>query len=131
MSVSIRRDPFPVPQPYRGIYAHAVETRAGARMLHVSGQVGESPQGELPPDFQGQCHQALSNVTDALAAAGMTLHDIVKMSFYLVRREDMRDLVAVRKARLDGVRPAITTVIVAGLVSPDWLVEIDVVACAA
>jgi enamine deaminase RidA (YjgF/YER057c/UK114 family) len=95
-------------------------------MLHVSGQVGESPQGELPSDFQGQCHQALSIVSDALAAAGMTLPDIVKMSFYLVRREDMRDRVAVRKDR-----PAITTVIVEGLVSPDWLVEIDVVACAA
>ena len=28
------------------------------------------------------------------------------------------------------VRPAITTVFVAGLVSPDWLVEVEVVACA-
>lgn len=48
--------------------------------------------------------------------------DIVKMSFYLVRREDMDTLV--------GVRPAITTVFVAGLVSPDWLVEVGAVACA-
>ena len=52
------------------------------------------------------------------------------MSFYLVRREDMGALVEVRKELLDGVRPAITTLFVAGLVSPDWLVEVDVVACA-
>jgi enamine deaminase RidA (YjgF/YER057c/UK114 family) len=56
--------------------------------------------------------------------------DIVKMSFYLVRREDMNELVEVRKKLLDGVDPAITTVFVAGLVSPQWLVEVEVVACA-
>ena len=54
----------------------------------------------------------------------------VKMSFFLTRREDMATLVEVRKEMLDGVRPAITTVFVAGLVSPDWLVEVEVVACA-
>jgi len=59
----------------------------------------------------------------------MNLSDIVKMCFYLVRREDMDTLVEVRKEVLDGVRPAITTVFVAGLVSPRWLVEIDVIAC--
>lgn len=42
----------------------------------------------------------------------------------------MDTLVEIRKEFLDGVRPAITTVFVAGLVSPDWLVEVEVVACA-
>jgi 2-iminobutanoate/2-iminopropanoate deaminase len=130
MPVSIRHDPFPVGEAYRGIYAHGVETRAGARMLHVSGQVGATPEGHLPPDFRGQCRQALLNVASVLKAANMGLTHIVKMSFYLVRREDMDTLVEVRKEILDGVRPAITTVFVAGLVSPHWLVEVDVVACA-
>lgn len=130
MSVSIRHDPFPVGAPYRGIYAHGVETRAGARILHVSGQIGQPPEGQLPPDFRGQCRQALLNVSSVLSAANMTFTDIVKMCFYLVRREDMDALVEVRKELLDGVRPAITTLFVAGLVSPDWLVEVDVVACA-
>jgi len=47
-----------------------------------------------------------------------------------VRRDDMPALLAVRKELLDGVRPAITTVVVAGLVSPRWLVEVEAVACA-
>ncbi|MEM8964308.1 MAG: RidA family protein [Acidobacteriota bacterium] len=131
MSVSTRHDPFPVQEPYHGIYAHGVETRAGARTLRISGQIGVAPDGGLAVDFHGQCHQALDNVEAVLDAAGMTKKDIVKMSFFLVRREDMAGLVEVRKARLDGVRPAITTVFVAGLVSPDWLVEVEVVACAA
>lgn len=130
MPLSTRHDPFPVRDPYHGIYAHGVETRAGARMLHVSGQIGESPEGHLPAPFRGQCKQALSSVQSVLRQADMQLADIVKMSFFLVRREDMSTLVEVRKETLDGIRPAITTVFVAGLVSPDWLVEVEVVACA-
>jgi 2-iminobutanoate/2-iminopropanoate deaminase len=99
-------------------------------VLQVSGQVGLTPEGQLPPDFRGQCKQALQNVSAVLGAANMTFRDIVKMSFYLVRREDLDTLVEVRKELLDGVRPAITTLFVAGLVAPDWLVEVEVVACA-
>lgn len=130
MTVSTRHDPFPVANPYHGIYAHGVETRAGARILHISGQVGVPPEGPLPTDFYGQCKQAILNAESVLKEANMTLNDIVKMSFFLVRREDMETLIKVRKEMLDGVRPAITTLYVAGLVSPDWLVEVEVVACA-
>ncbi len=130
MSLSTRHDPFPVADPYHGIYAHGVETRAGARMLHISGQIPAAPDGHVPADFKGQCRQALTNLESVLHAADMTLSDLVKMSFFLVRREDMEALVEVRKERLDGVRPAVTTVYVAGLVAPEWLVEIEAVACA-
>jgi len=129
--ISMRHDPIPVRDPYHGIYAHGVETRAGARILHVSGQIGVAPDGSLSPDFHGQCRQAIANVEAVLRSANMQLADIVKMCFFLVRREDMSALVEVRKQLLDGVRPAITTLFVAGLVSPDWLVEVDVIACAA
>lgn len=129
MIPSPRHDPFPVAQPYHGIYAHGVEAPGGARTLFVSGQVGVAPSGDLAPDFDGQCRQALANVRAVLEHAGMSLRDVVKMGFFLVRREDMAGLVAVRKDLLDGVRPAVTTVIVAGLVSPDWLIEIEAVAC--
>jgi enamine deaminase RidA (YjgF/YER057c/UK114 family) len=99
-------------------------------MLHVSGQVGESPEGVLAADFAGQCRQALVNLESVLGEAGMSFRDIVKMTFFLVRREDLSALVSVRKEMLDGVRPAVTTLFVSGLVSPAWLVEIEAVACA-
>ena len=130
MTQSIRHDPFPVAEPYHGIYAHGVETPAAMRTLRVSGQVGVASNGELDTCFEGQCRQAIHNLESVLHAADMTLSDIVKMSFFLVRREDMDGLVSVRKDMLDGVRPAITTVYVAGLVSPDWLVEVEATACA-
>ncbi|MEM1249666.1 MAG: RidA family protein [Acidobacteriota bacterium] len=128
MNTPRRLDPFPVGQPYRGIYAHGVEVPARYRTVQVSGQVGQAPDGELPADFAGQCRQAICNVEAVLREAGMSLRDIVKMSFFLVRQEDMESLLEVRREMLDGVRPAITTLFVSGLVSPDWLVEVEVVA---
>ena len=125
-----RHDPIPVAEPFHGIYAHGVEAPAGARTLFVSGQVGVVPGGALAPDFEGQCRQALTNLQAVLRSADMGFSDIVRMSFFLTRREDMGELVKVRKDLLDGVRPAITTVFVAGLVSPDWLVEVEATACA-
>ena len=130
MQISTRHDPFPVKKPYHGIYAHGVETRAGARVLHVSGQVGESPEGYLPSDFRGQCRQAIANLETVLLEADMEFDDIVKLTLLIIRRGDMETLVDVRKELLDGVRPAITTVYVSGLVSPDWLIEVEAVACA-
>ena len=126
-----RHDPIPVAQPFHGIYAHGVEATAGARTLFISGQVGVAPGGALAPDFEGQRRQALTNLQAVLRSADMGFSDIVRMSFFLTRREDMGALVKVRKDLLDGVRPAITTVFVAGLVSPDWLVEVEATACAA
>lgn len=125
-----RIDPFPVQSPYDGIYAHAVETPAGHRTVHISGQIGLDRDGNLADGFEAQCNQALDHIEAILEDAGMRTSDLVKMSFFLVRREDMDGLVEVRKQRLDGVRPAVTTLFVAGLVHPDWLVEIEAVASA-
>jgi len=130
MTDNKRHDPFPVAAAFRGIYSHGVESAPGLRTLHVSGQIGIAPDGTLAPDFRGQCLQSLRNVEAVLADAGMRFSDIVKMSFYLVRREDLAALVEVRKSLLDGVRPAVTTLFVAGLVAPEWLVEIEAIACA-
>ncbi len=130
MPISQRHDPFPVAEPYHGIYAHGVETPPGARILHISGQIGQSPEGHLAEDFHGQCRQAIANLESVLTAAGMGFPDIVKMSFFLVRRRDMASLVEVRQELLDGVRPAITTLFVAGLVDARWLVEVEAVAAA-
>ena len=130
MTIAIRHDPTPVEEPYRGIYAHGVETRPNARQLHISGQVGTDEKGHAANDFTLQCTQAFANLFSVLKSADMKTNDIVSMKFYLTRREDMSQLVKLRKVFLDGVRPAITTVIVAGLVSESWLVEVEAVAVA-
>lgn len=123
-----RHDPFPVAEPYHGIYAHGVDVTSHSRTLYISGQIGVAPDGFLDPTFEGQCRQAFENLFAVLRSAHMTPHDLVKMSFYLTRPQDMGSLVNIRRDLIDGVRPAVTTLFVSGLVSPDWFVEIEAIA---
>ena len=114
---------------YRDIYSHAVETNLGlARQLHISGQLGIDPSGKLEATFSAQCRRALQNVEALLEAAGMTKDHIVRVVYYVTRREDLAALNATRAERWSGVRPAVTTVLVAGLVAPEFLVEVEVLA---
>lgn len=129
MPFATRLNPYPVDDRYAGIYAHGVAT-GDPPTVYVSGQIGFGVDGTLPRDFRGQCENAIRNVERVLGEAGLGLGEIVKMSFFLTRRDDMGALVGVRKALLDGVSPAITTVMVAGLVEPEWLVEVEAVAVA-
>ena len=123
-----RHDPFPVAEPFHGIYAHGVDVPPQSRTLYISGQIGVAPDGSLDSTFDGQCRQAFENLSGVLHSAKMTLHDLVKMSFYLTRPDDMDALVKVRREYVDGVRPAVTTLFVSGLVSRDWFIEIEAIA---
>lgn len=114
---------------YADIYAHAVETRMGpARQLHVSGQLGIDASGFLFPTFQEQLRQALRNIEALLESAGMNNGHIVKATYYLTRAADLPALSAIRSEVWGGVRPAVTTLVVAGLAGPDFLVEVEVLA---
>jgi enamine deaminase RidA (YjgF/YER057c/UK114 family) len=125
-----RHNPIPVLKSYEAVYAHGVEVPASARTLHVSGQVGVGRDGRMAEGgFVAQCRQAIANIEAVLNSAQMTLNDIVKVTIYLARREDLPLLRNVRAAYL-AVAPAVTVVIVAGLHDPNWLVEIEAVAAA-
>lgn len=114
---------------YADIYAHAVETEmGGARQLHISGQLGIDVSGHLFPTFEDQLRQALRNVEALLESVGMTRAHIVKATYYLTRASDLPALSAIRSEVWGGVRPAVTTLVVAGLAGPDFLVEVEVLA---
>ncbi|MBL4774153.1 MAG: RidA family protein [Alcanivoracaceae bacterium] len=121
-------NPFPIVGPYAGIYSHGIEINKNEKTVYVSGQVGQDENGKIASGFEGQCKQALMNVLGVLKEAQLEFQNIVKMNIYLTRPEDMQALVDIRLKYLDGVGPAITTVIVSALVNSDWLVEIDVIA---
>lgn len=118
-----------VPEGFRGIYAHAVEVRAGARVLLISGQIGVAPDGAVPVGFSEQCDRAMLNVEALLADADMTISDIVKVSYYLTRPADLPALGKIRTTRWKSdAPPAVTTLVVAALARPDLLIEVEVTA---
>lgn len=110
-------------------YSHAVV--ATGRLVHVSGQVPARPDGTVVDslDVTAQAEQVFHNLGIALEAAGATWADVVKMSYFLTDLADLPDVRAVRDRFLHPAHlPASSLVQVAGLVHPDFRVEIDAVA---
>ena len=112
-----------------GTYSDGVAVPADAKWVFVSGTPGMLPDGSYPHGITAQAEQAWKNVLAILAQAGMGVKDLVKVTHYLVRQEDIKDYVAVRARYLGDTRPASMLLVVPGLVKPEILVEIE--ACAA
>ena len=124
-----RYNPSTITAPFSR-YSHGVEGPGSARWLHISGQVGVAPDGQIAQGAEAQMEQAWRNIFAILESAGMTRQDLVKVTVYLTRTEDIGRYRDVRDRMLQGAEPASTLLIVAGLASPDWLVEIEAVAAA-
>jgi enamine deaminase RidA (YjgF/YER057c/UK114 family) len=120
-----------VPDTFRPIYSHACELAPGARALFISGQFGVAPDGGLPGEFLAQADQAMSNVEALLAAAGMTLENVVKLTYFLTRAADFPALAQLRRERWAASEPpAVTAVVVSALARPEYLIEIEATAAA-
>jgi enamine deaminase RidA (YjgF/YER057c/UK114 family) len=105
-------------------YSRAV--RCG-RLVFVAGTTGTGADGRVtsPADAHAQALQAITNIAAALEAAGGRLEDIVRTRLYVVRPEDVADVIRAHRERLGAVRPAATLVRVAALIEPEMLVEIE------
>jgi enamine deaminase RidA (YjgF/YER057c/UK114 family) len=111
-----------------GAYSDAVEARPNLRWLLTSGTPGLSTTGDLPKDISGQAELAWGHVVRMLERAGMSVADVVKVTQYLTRAEDIPAYVKVRSRFLGGARPAFMLAVVPQLVWPDILVEVEIVA---
>jgi len=110
-------------------YTHVVEA-SGGKTVYISGQIALDKEGKVigQGDMKAQAEQVFKNLQAALAAAGATFKDVVKMNTYTT---DMSQVQAVRdvRARYFGdVTPASTLVQVVHLARPEFLLEIEVIA---
>lgn len=117
------------PRQQWGGYAQAVMATGATRLLFVSGQVPETPEGLAPQEFAGQCRLAWENVRAQLREAGMDLSNLVKVTTYLSDRAQGLENRQIRNEVLGDLTPALTVVIV-GLFESRWLVEIEAIAAA-
>jgi enamine deaminase RidA (YjgF/YER057c/UK114 family) len=116
------------PKP-AGAYSQAVEVTGATRTLYISGQVGAEIDGTVPADVLAQARLAWASLIAQLAAAGMGLDHIVKLTTII---PDPADIPASRSARADilGERRPASTLIVGGLANPAWKIEIEAIAVA-
>ena len=93
----------------------------------VSGTTDAGPDGRSvhPGDPGAQAEAALDIIERALAEARLTMADVVRTRIYVTRAASLSAVLAVHGARFATTRPAATVVIVAGLIDPSLLVEIE------
>jgi len=110
-----------------------VVTASGRRTIYTAGQVSIDARGAPvgAGDLAAQAAQALRNVGLALAAAGASYSDVVKITTYVVNyKPEHRAVISKARASFfpSEKPPASTLVGVAALAMPEWLVEIEAVA---
>jgi enamine deaminase RidA (YjgF/YER057c/UK114 family) len=107
-------------------YSHAVTGRG--RWVAIAGQVALDAAGNLagPGDPWAQARQAFANLGHALAAAGASFADVVKLNYYLTDITMLSAVRAVRDEHIDTAwPPASTAVQVTALFRPEFLIEVE------
>lgn len=113
----------------QGGYAQALEVTGASRLLFISGQIPATVDGVVPPDFEAQARLCWKNVEAQLAAAGMTLDNLVKATNFLSDRAYAIPNRTIRNAVLAGRRISLT-VVICTIFDERWLLEIEAVAAA-
>ena len=102
-----------------------MEVSPNSRWLFTSGTPGLALSGNLPSDITGQAELAWTHIVLMLERANMTVKDLVKVTHYLLRADDIPAYVTVRSKFLGDARPASMLLIIPGLVRDDFLLEIE------
>jgi 2-iminobutanoate/2-iminopropanoate deaminase len=99
-------------------------------LVFVSGQTGRHPvTGEVGKDIREQTRNILERIKTILAAAGTSLDNVMTVTTYLTRREDVAAYNEEYAKYFPSNKPARTTVTVASLNSPELVIEITATAC--
>ena len=112
-------------------YANGVA--AEGRQVYVAGQIGwDAEQRFASDDFAAQVRQALANIVAVLACAGAKPEHIVRMTWYVTSRDEYNaSLAGIGTAYRELIGrnyPAMSVVVVAGLLEPRAKVEIEATA---
>ena len=142
--VAAKLDPIVRTGPADAAIAATVALPADAKLVYVSGTVPDAIKADAPPgsierfgDTEAQTRSVLAKIETLLKAQGLGMGDVVMMRVFLVAppgqaRMDfagmMRGYRAFYGTPQQPLKTARSTMQVAGLVDPGWLVEIEVTA---
>jgi enamine deaminase RidA (YjgF/YER057c/UK114 family) len=111
-----------------GPYSHTAVVPSGTELVFIAGQVGMRADGSVPDAFPDQAELTFRNIRSCLAAHGLSVEHVVKLSVFLLPGQDFALLRQVRERHFGAHRPTSTTVYVPQLASPKFLVEVEAVA---
>jgi len=110
--------------PYEETIGFSRAVRVGSTVA-VSGTAPVWPDGHVDPDPGIQARRCWEIAVEALTELGGRVEDVVRTRQYVVRADVADAVGAVHGDVFGSVRPASTMVVVAGLLDPRWLVEVE------
>ena len=111
--------------PWEARVGYSRAVRAGP-FVFVAGTTGIGPDGRpVPGGAYAQARRAFDIAGEALARAGATFADVVRTRLYVTDRAHWEEVGRAHAERFAEVRPAATLVVVAGLIDPEMLVEVE------
>jgi enamine deaminase RidA (YjgF/YER057c/UK114 family) len=112
--------------PWEARYGYSRVAVAG-NAAFVAGTTDAGPDGSSahPGDPAAQALAIFEIARRALGEAGFALTDVVRTRMLVTDRDHIAAVAAVHGEVLGAVRPAATAVVVAGLIDPTLLVEIE------
>jgi enamine deaminase RidA (YjgF/YER057c/UK114 family) len=113
-------------------FANGIAVKGGTT-VYLAGQVGWTGAGTWEArDFAGQFRQALKNILEVLAQAGGRPEHIVRLTWYVVDRDEylaaLKAVGAAYRELMGGHYPAMSVVQVSGLVEALARLEIEATA---
>jgi enamine deaminase RidA (YjgF/YER057c/UK114 family) len=111
--------------PYEMALGYSRAVRVGDRVFVAGCAPVMADDTDPPPDSYGQTTRCIERIEHALAEAGGSLADVVRTRAYLTPAADFDDFGRAHGEAFRDIRPANTTVVVAALVDPRWLLEIE------
>jgi 2-iminobutanoate/2-iminopropanoate deaminase len=124
---TVIHDPTKGIYPATPDYVHALEVQMPNRLVYVSGTMGLDTGGVAGGTLEEQLGLVWSNLRVILASAEMTVANIIRVTSHLRDAAYAEENQNARVAALEG-RVVPTTTIVVETLSPDWLVEIEIIA---
>jgi 2-iminobutanoate/2-iminopropanoate deaminase len=101
----------------------------GGKTLYIGGQDGILPDGKMAGDtLSTQTEQALKNILAILKTVGATQENVVKLTIYISKGQDIQEGYAASQKIWGNFPTAITSMFVESLTVPGALVEIDAIA---
>jgi enamine deaminase RidA (YjgF/YER057c/UK114 family) len=95
----------------------------------VSGTTGYDPETRAMPDsIAEQAANALKVIGAALEKGGFSFADVVRVTYFLTDPDHFDEIRPAIGAVFGEVRPAMTSLIVSGLIKPEMKLEIEVTA---
>ena len=96
--------------------------------VFVSGTTGyDYSTMTISPDLEAQTRQTFANISSALAQAGCTLDDVVRVHYYLTDQSYFEKVAPICGEYFKNARPA-ATALICGLVAAAMKIEIEVTA---